>query len=262
MKNKTSVVCNTKGGAGKSIISSMILPTIFLSDNVKINIYEIDNNNISQLENSKINFNSIKIEKTEETINNVYFDLISGTNEINIVDCGGGDDTVAILKYLNKVDIKNLTYLVPINDDIEQLQNALQTIDLVKEIDKEAKIFLILNRCSDIANQNSIKEQFISIFGSKKYGIDPSLHLIENIEILFVPNSQIFGILKNIYKTSLYDFASEAKDLVDNIDKYRPKWVKNGKEQFNDNMNRYAFAKDTIELIVSLKNLNIVKGEL
>lgn len=262
MKNKTFIVCNTKGGAGKSIVSSMVLPTIFLQDNVKINIYEIDNNNKSQLENSKINFNSIKIEKTEEIINNVYFDLVSNTDEVNIVDCGGGDDTVTILNYVNKVDIKNLIYLVPINDDIEQLQNALQTINLIKKIDKEAKIFLVLNRCVDISSQNSIKEQFISIFGSLKYGIEPNLHLLKNIEILFVPNSQIFGILKNIYKISLFDFAPEAQDLIENYDKYREKWIKLGKDKFNENIKKYTFAKDTMELISSLKNLHIVKGEL
>ena len=56
--NKNYCVVQTKGGAGKTTISINILALMFKNDDIKINIFELDNNNTSKLPNSKLNFKS------------------------------------------------------------------------------------------------------------------------------------------------------------------------------------------------------------
>jgi len=166
---------------------------------------------------------------------------------------------VIILEYIEKADIKEAQYVLPINDDLEQLENATSTMNMIRNIDESAIIYLILNRCINVNCESAIKEQFISIFGSQKYGIESSLHMLKNVELLFVPNSPIFGILKNIYQTSLLDFIESAEDLIENIDTYRLSWIDEGREKFRENMKKYAFAKDVIELKNQLKSFEVLR---
>jgi MinD-like ATPase involved in chromosome partitioning or flagellar assembly len=54
--NKNYCVVQTKGGAGKTTISVNVLALMFKDNDIKINIFELDNNNTSKLANSKLNF--------------------------------------------------------------------------------------------------------------------------------------------------------------------------------------------------------------
>ena len=82
---------------------------------------------------------------------------------------------------------------------------------------------------------------------------------IKNVEdlkvdnIFFIPNSNIFSILKSHYKVSLLDSYLSSIDLVQNIDTYRQEWVKEGQDVFKANNKRYRFAKMVVELIEQLK---------
>ena len=70
----THIVCNTKGGVGKTITGSMILPLILHSTDKQISVYEIDDNNQISISSNHIKFKSIQIRESEDVLDQVYFD--------------------------------------------------------------------------------------------------------------------------------------------------------------------------------------------
>ena len=99
------VVCNTKGGVGKSFISTQILPLAF---DTEINIFEIDNNNKSVLKDSSLNFKTLDLSKAEEALQEADYNF----EDVNIIDVGGGDDVKKVLEYIQKNDILIDYYLL------------------------------------------------------------------------------------------------------------------------------------------------------
>jgi len=245
------VVVNTKGGVGKSTIASQVLPVLFRDTDKKIRIYEIDDNNRTFYENSRLEFKTLKIEKSEEAIDEVQFALDLGEDIVNIIDAGGGNDTKAVLTSIRKAQLKNLVYFIPINDDFEQFENTKSTIEFIRNFDTSSKIFLVFNRVISL-EMDDIKKQFIAFFGSDEYGIKGRIEeIIQNVEpkFLFIHNTQILSILKNVYHTTLYDFYNNNKDLIENIENYRKEWAKNGLEFFKEQMKFYRFTRDVFDLI-------------
>jgi len=245
------VVVNTKGGVGKSTIASQVLPVLFRETDKKIKIYELDDNNRTYYQNSKIEFNTLKTSKTEDVIDDVNIDLMLDENVINIIDAGGGNDTKAVLNGIQKAELKGLTYFIPVNDDFEQFENTKTTINVIREFDDKAKIFLIFNRTTSF-KLDEIKNQFIAFFGSEDYGIEGRFGEIANLiekDFLILQNTQIISILKNFYNTTLYDFYHENKDLIENSEKYKKEWVQQGRDFFKKQMKHFRFAKDVFDLI-------------
>ncbi|MFX4236663.1 hypothetical protein ACOL3F_12110, partial [Aliarcobacter butzleri] len=77
-----------------------------------------------------------------------------------------------------------------------------------------------LNRCLSLEKEE-IQKQFINIFGSDELDIPNQLDNLKVDNVFFVPNSNIFSILKSHYKVSLLDSYLSSIDLVQNIDTYR-----------------------------------------
>ena len=102
-------------------------------------------------------------------------------------------------------------------------------------------------------DKTEIKAQFINIFGDENLNLPNQLDNLKVDNIFFVPNSNIFSILKSHYKVSLIDSYLSSIDLVKNIDTYRQEWVKEGQDVFKANNKRYRFAKMVVELIEQLK---------
>jgi len=258
-------VVNTKGGVGKSTIASQIIPILFRNKNKRIKIYEIDDNNKTFFKNSKIEFNTLKVSRTEDVIDDVNVDLMLDEEDVvNIIDAGGGNDTKAVLEGIKKAEIKGIVYIIPVNDDFEQFQNTKHTIEVIRDFDKNAKIFLLFNRVFSFSRKD-IENQFIAFFGSEEYGIegrfDEIFEYIEN-NILMIQNTQIFSILKNFYNTTLYDFYFENKDLIENSEKYKKEWVKKGRDYFKKQMKHFRFAKDVFDLIKYIdKYANFLQGK-
>jgi hypothetical protein len=245
------VVVNTKGGVGKSMIASQVLPILFKEQNKKIKVYELDDNNKTFYKNSKIEFSTLVTKRTEDVIDEVYFDLESGEDIINIIDAGGGNDTKIVLDNIQKVELKNLTYFVPTNDDFEQFENTKATIELIRSFDDNAKIYLIFNRVISF-ELKEIKKQYVAYFGNEEWGIKGHFEEIANkIEenFLMIQNTQIFALLKNFYNTTLFDFYFENKDLIENFEDYKKEWIKKGREYFKKQMSYFRFAKDVFNLI-------------
>ncbi|MEV9525736.1 hypothetical protein [Aliarcobacter butzleri] len=253
IKSNIYVIPQTKGGVGKTTISGVIATLLYLQNqNQKINLFEIDDNNNSKVNSNYINHQSLKLKDTEVVIDDIQFSSLSDSNLVNIVDAGGGNDTKIVLNKLKEIDLSGLNYYVPVNDDMEQVQNLKDTITLIRDFDKFAKVNLVLNRCLSL-DKLDIQTQFINIFGDDQLDILNQLDNLKVDNIFFVPNSNIFSILKSHYKVSLLDSYLSSIDLVQNIDTYRQEWVKNGQEIFKANNKRYRFAKMVVELIDQLK---------
>ena len=248
----------TKGGVGKTTTSNVLSTVLYLSNqDKKINLFELDDNNVSNINSNYINHQSLKLKDSEVVIDDIQFASLSNTNVINIIDCGGGNDTKIVLQKLKEIDLSGLNYYIPVNDDIEQVFNVKDTIELIRDFDKDANINLVLNRSLSM-DKTEIKAQFINIFGDENLNLPNQLDNLKVNNILFVPNSNIFSILKSHYKVSLLDSYLSSIDLVQNIDSYRQKWIKEGQEVFKSNNKRYRFAKMVIELIEQLKPIQKV----
>lgn len=252
-KSNIFVVPQTKGGVGKTTISGIVATLLYLQNqNQKINLFEIDDNNMSRVNSNYINHQSLKLKNSEVVIDDIQYSSLSDDNVVNIVDAGGGNDTKIVLEKLNEIDLSGLNYYIPLNDDMEQVDNVKDTIALIRDFDKSAKINLILNRCFTLEKEE-IQKQFINIFGSEELDIPNKLLDLKIENIFFVPNSNIFSILKSHYKVSLLDSYLSSVDLVSNIDTYRQEWIKEGQDVFKANNKRYRFAKMVVELINQLE---------
>lgn len=254
-KSTVNIIPQTKGGVGKTTISGIVATLLYLQNqNQKINLFEIDDNNVSRVNSNYINHQSLKLKDSEVVIDDIQFSSLSDDNVVNIVDAGGGNDTKIVLQKLKEIDLSGLNYYIPLNDDMEQVDNVKDTITLIRDFDKSAKINLVLNRCFTLEKEE-IQKQFINIFGSEELDIPNRLVDLKVDNIFFVPNSNIFSILKSHYKVSLLDSYLSSVDLVLNIDTYRQEWIKEGQEAFKSNNKRYRFAKMVVELINQLEPL-------
>ena len=140
--------CMTKGGVGKTTTSNVFSTVLYLSNqDKKINLFELDDNNVSNINSNYINHQSLKLKDSEVVIDDIQFASLSNTNVINIIDCGGGNDTKIVLQKLKEIDLSGLNYYIPVNDDLEQVDNVKDTISLILDFDKSSNINLILNRC-------------------------------------------------------------------------------------------------------------------
>ncbi|MFW2441707.1 hypothetical protein ACN4FT_02805 [Aliarcobacter butzleri] len=252
-KSNIHVIPQTKGGVGKTTTSSVAATVIYLKNkDKKINLFELDDNNVSSINSNYINHQSLKLKDSEVVLDDIQFSSLSDSSVVNIIDCGGGNDTKIVLQKLKEIDLSGLNYYIPVNDDMEQVENVKETILLIRDFDKSANINLVLNRCFSL-EKNEIQKQFISIFGSDELDIPNQLDNLKVDNIFFIPNSNIFSILKSHYKVSLLDSYLSSIDLVENIDTYRQEWIKEGKDVFKSNNKKYRFAKMVVELIEQLK---------
>ena len=260
---KTIITLNTKGGSGKTTISTQVLPVLFAGTDAEIKIYELDNNNNTKLKNSSLDFETMRADESEDTIFGVGFDAEEDSNIVNIVDAGGGDDTLKVLAGVKEADIKNATYVIPVNDDIEQIDNAIQTIAEIKKFQANADIVMILNRAILSDNiEKSIKEQFIGLFGSADYDLPDMTKnkIFTGVKIAYVANSKIFGIAKNIYQTTLADIYPTNKELLENIDTHKAEWRSKGKEVYIDSMKKKRIADEVVSLVDSFAPLKKMMG--
>ena len=254
-KENIYVIPQLKGGVGKTTISSAVATVIYLKNqDKKINLFELDDNNVSKVNSSYVNHQSLKLKDSEVVLDDIQFSSLSDSSVVNIIDCGGGNDTKIVLQKLKEIDLSGLNYYIPVNDDMEQVENVQETIFLIRDFDKSANINLVLNRSLSM-DKTEIKAQFINIFGDENLNLPNQLDNLKVDNIFFVPNSNIFSILKSHYKVSLLDSYLSSIDLVQNIDTYRQEWIKEGQETFKANNKRYRFAKMVVELIAQLEPL-------
>ena len=249
-------VINSKGGVGKSTVSMQVIaPALYLNNpDKKITVWEIDNNNKSNkhISSKYLKYESIKLDKSEMAINDIEFSNLTDPNTIHVVDTGGSDDATKILAHLKQVELTGLQYIIPTNEDMDQIDNIITIIDIIRQQDKFAKIYLLLNRCVSLTEEK-IKNQFINVFGSKELGIRSQIEHLQIDEILFVENSIVYTLLKSHYKIAMLDFYFESLDLRENIQEYKVQWGQQGHEIFTANSNKFKFSNLVLDLIEKLE---------
>ncbi|WNL30698.1 hypothetical protein [Aliarcobacter cryaerophilus] len=250
------IIISNKGGVGKTNSSiQVIAPSLYLNNpDKKIHVWEIDNNNNTKkhISSKYIQYESMKLSKSEMAINDIEFSNLTDPNTVHVVDSGGSDDSKKILAHLKQVNLIGLQYIIPTNEDMEQIDNITEIIEIIRQQDKFAKIYLLLNRCISL-KENEIKQQFINIFGSKELGIPSQIENLKIDEILFVENSNVYTLLKSHYKIPLLDFYFESLDLRENIQEYKVKWGEQGHEVFTANSNKFKFSNLVLDLIEKLE---------
>ena len=169
-------VINSKGGVGKTTVAMQVIaPALYLNnpDN-KITVWEIDNNNKSNkhISSKYLKYESIKLDKSEMAINDIEFSNLTDPNSIHVIDTGGSDDATKILAHLKQVNLTGLQYILPTNEDMDQIDNILAVIEIIRQQDKFAKIYLLLNRCISL-KEDEIRKQFINVFGFNKIAVRP-----------------------------------------------------------------------------------------
>lgn len=250
--SKNIAVVSTKGGPGKSTVSTMPLPLIVNEE--KINIYELDDNNKTELKSNRIKFECLKIKDAVGVVNGIDYGIQIGEEVVNIIDIGGGSDVEDVLNIIHKTGTRGFTFIIPINDDLEQIHNLEETIKKILMVDQNPVIYLILNKVISL-DKDVIRKQFVGIYGSKRYMIDPlNKDILKHIkDIYFLRASPIFTILKNIYKKSLLDSYVDAVNIIDNLEKYKNEWAPKGREFYDKKLAQVALAKDVIELVDEIK---------
>ena len=229
------VVCSTKGGEGKTYLSLQILPILFLDKN--INIFEVDNNNNSKkiIENSKkISFKSLKIDDGLDTIDEIEFNnMLSQDDSINIIDTGGGDDTVKLLEILKEKELYGLTYIVPMSNSISNVDNALQTVNSILDFDQDAEINLVLNKCPSF-NFEEIKFKFKSFFGNESFGLPSRYEEFKNKikNLNYITESDLPDIISSKHQYALLDAYLKSKIIMENFVEVKAEWAKKGKDEF------------------------------
>lgn len=237
--NNVIIVCSSKGGEGKSLLSMQKIPLLFLDKNIFI--FEVDNNNNSKklIEKSeKINFKTFRVNDGLDALDEVEFNTLTAKDDtINVVDCGGGDDTLKVLEILHEKELTGLTYVVPLTNSISNVDNALATIDAILEFDKTATINLVLNRCPSY-DFNAIKEKFKALFGNEEFGLNSRVEefqsKIKNIN--YILETDLPDIISSKHQYSLLDAYLKAKLIIENYDVVKVEWLKAGKDEYLKNI--------------------------
>lgn len=242
---KNFIIVNTKGGVGKSTIALNILPALlYKNSDDKIYYYQLDNNNKLNIKSKFIDIKEFKLNNLTDVLTSIEF----SDNDINIIDCGGGDDTKIILKELENSILENLIFIVPVSKNLSIRHNIFDTVKLINEKFTNPKIYLFLNYINSIDN---IHNEFINIFGNELYDIAPvnlSKYNIKNI-FGYIPETNLFSIFE-FKKEILLDAFLNSKSISEN-DKIM---LKNKKEKIYERVNNNEITKE--EGLLEYQNFN------
>jgi len=248
MKKNIYIVLGTKGGTGKTIFSCMVMPILFAMDE-KVTVYSIDNNNNIGIESNFVMFKTLRTCDAEDVIDDVELKSLVNSDEISIIDAGGGEDTHILLRVIKKSNIDDMTFIIPLNDDMDQIKNLIDTIKIIKESTSNARILVVLNKVN-VMSKDKIQEQFVGIYGNSRYGINAlDNEVIEQIDdFYFLENSPLFSIIKNEYRTTLQDSFIEAEELLQNLEEKKREWAEKGSEYFMKQNAKVRLANDVLSL--------------
>lgn len=240
------VVLGTKGGIGKSTVSHGVLPVVYRGEQVRV--IEIDSNNKSSFSGSFVPSENFKTDQADIVLDKVDLSVLKESEEIFILDIGGGDDTKVFLEQLQNEDF-DVDFYLPVNDDYEQFKNLQDTIVLIQKVRPGQKVNLVLNRCHQLKS-NLVKEQFMGIYGSEDFGIESRYEEIsaDVKNVYFLPDSPVFGILKGRFQKHLIDGIMWADDLLENLSVYKEQWRAASDDVFMNNKKKLRFAKKVKKL--------------
>lgn len=208
-KKKVFVFANTKGGVGKSTIAWHLMPTIYPG----CSILEIDNNNISNIFTKSeliARSESITLSECSSRLEEVSFELLDTSNSgVLVIDCGGGDDTIKVLKQVKELaldELADVTYIVPVMNSLAQSKNAM---DMSLYLAGKRVVFALNN----ISSFQTIQQDWVFWFGNEYLGIESYSEKLEEPECFYVPSSPLFE-LAALYNVTIGDFAKPAENIT------------------------------------------------
>ena len=257
------VVMLDKGGTGKTTFSVHALP-ILVGEGKKIKIYSVDTSNKNVFKEASFELINMTSKDDSNAVQSIVFDILSVKDKdetISILDVAGDDQTITgVLSALKDNNFKGLIYWLPVNSASKQVSNLISTLSAIIDFDDEAEINLVLNRAK--ANTpEGLMTQFFGVYGGLygKIGLTQaewrSIH-----KVYFVPDSEIFNIVEDVYSKTLYDAKIGFEELLVNRDIHRKKWAEAGKEAFFKGMETIHFAQDVNEFCDTLKKSTLEPG--
>lgn len=154
---------------------------------------------------TKENIKSLKIDRKDEAVADMLFDLMSEPDMNYIVDIGGGDDTKIVEKF--KQINRPKTWIIPTTKIRKYLANAVSTFE---QIDDPDNTVFCLNMYSDFAK---IQKEFIYFFGDSKIGIKPYSPIFAKARTIGIPFSHHFEISADEEQT-IFDLALISRETT------------------------------------------------
>lgn len=244
------VTISTRGGSGKTIIANAwlvaILKAIHPINNIKL--VEVDEHaeNYLNYKNSRSvsDYTLIKLGSAEEEIIEILTDIVSQEESNVCIDggSGSGNDTITLLKLINKMELKKkakIVYVIPFNPSSAEMRNVEK---LVKSGLLEDNT--VLCACNRVTNMIEYKDEFVDFFGNdineEKYieGIATKLK-VKDEDVILVPYSKYYETAlqegMNILDFSQIALHSNLTDYVESaVKKEQAKKVKDGGEPLNE----------------------------
>lgn len=211
---------NTKGGVGKSTISTQIVaPYLYKLHKTKVKYYEFDDEN----DDSKsfydceiLDINQISVENSD--LRDVLADILLEKEDI-CIDIGANKTTTYIFNALLDSGMFNVLNMIviPLMDGEVDAVSALNLYMNIREINKDVKVMFALNR---VNKSRDLYHQFEAFLGDKRgffdtNGVIDSIaqddrNVITVIDSDAVKQSRKFG-------TTIWELARMEKDIDDEI---------------------------------------------
>ena len=245
------VVTNNKGGVGKSLTAT-VLASVLADSGRNFKLIEIDDHNSSlQFSNSQIlnekNMQTIKLDKKDENIEKIFFEIMSDPNLDYIIDIGGSHNTDAVIPILKEVDFQKI-WIIPVIRVKKYIENADTTADLIN--DPGNTIFL-LNQYSIL---ESIEDDFLYFFGNKNLGVQKESKYFDANNYLAIPFSNAFQFSEDEEQTifDLLQIASEVNPAA--ARKLFFEQAAGDQKEYLNLMSIYRQSKIALDIFEEIKN--------
>jgi len=245
-----NIVVNTKGGVGKSTVSSQLLTSyIFSKTGKEVEYFEIDDQNESIKNLKGSNVINATIVKTENIAKFVE-DSIMFDSDI-VVDVGGNLTAVMFLDKLKMLGgfIAPTTYYIPLTDGDQDAINAAETFKMIRVYDKTSKIIYVLNKCTNKSNQDLLEREFVDFFGNDILDVETIIK-DKKTSYIAVNRNTIYNLAGKLQKT-IIELANES---------YDEEYKKSAKEYYADKTNQELYKK--VRKLMFLKEQTTVAGDI
>lgn len=222
MRNQKNIlIVQSKGGAAKSTTAMQIIATYFLVKGQEVELLELDNQNQDAkiFSKSKIKTKQINVDSNSKDLNQTVRDLFLAENKNNtVLDVGGNATTTNFLKSLKSTHMYNMVdlFIVPMSGGSQDLKNAKETLKIILDMNKNAKVLFALSR---VRNPKRVQFQYGDFFEDKE--LNKYLYII-------LPESDCIDLSRKLKKT-VFELAQDEQEKENINQKLLESFDKNDK---------------------------------